>query len=465
LVQRASPPPPEASEHVRGKTRRPDGWLLENTRDGTRRVAKFGTMLLIVLAIALVLFVAATVVLGMALVSVHRRHHPRFELPNAVDVATDLPSLAGITYGQLSEGNEVELVENETYLEASIEIVESGRHTVHFETFLWRTGEMSARLTAALIERARAGVEVRVLVDALGGRSMKRDELRALAAAGVQIHLFRPLGLRNLAWLNKRTHRKILVADGQRAIVGGHCVDDRWWAEGAPDPFRDLSVRVEGPVVGQIQSAFCENWIEATGRVPYGSAVFPKLSPVGNARVHVAYVHPSGGVPSTKLLHYLALRVATKRLWIQTPYFLPDDFARRALIDAVARGVDVRVLTPTLEASDNRLVQHASHYRLAPLLERGVRVYHYAPTLLHQKVWTVDGSYALVGSTNFDERSFDLDDQVTLGVADESFVQSIDVRFLADVANATPVSPARWRQRSGGEKLGDALAYLLREHL
>jgi cardiolipin synthase len=423
-------------------------------------------MLVLFLSIAVACFALVASILATALVSVHRRHHPRFVLPNAVSIREDLPSLAGITHGELTEGNSVELIENGAYLDSTVALIGSAGQTVHLETFLWRTGAMSARIVAALNDAAAAGVVVRVLVDAVGGRFLSSDEARSLESAGVQLCVLRPIGLRHLGWLHRRTHRKILVADGARAIVGGHCVDDRWLGQGdAPKHFRDVSVFVEGPIVRQIQSAFCENWVEATGSVPYGSAVFPELGPVGSARAHLAYMHPSGGVSAVKLLHHLALCVASERLWIQTPYFLPDQQAREAMVDAVARGVDVRVLMPTIGASDNRLVQRASNHRLAPLIERGVRIYHYGKTLPHQKVWTIDGCYALVGSANFDDRSFDLDDQVTLGIADPAFVREIDERFIADLATARPALPSRWRRRPTTQKLGDALAYLLREQL
>ncbi|HEY8426938.1 MAG TPA: phospholipase D-like domain-containing protein [Sandaracinaceae bacterium] len=417
------------------------------------------------LSILAAILAGVALLLGLALASVHRRHHPRFTLPKAPDVARDLPSLAGLSYGELTSGNRVRLVEDDAYLPACIELIDGARATLHFETFLWRSGRMSAEIARALERAARRGVEVRLLLDAVGSRSVDPAELARLERAGAQTCLYRPAGVRHLGWLNNRTHRKVVVADGRRAIVGGHCVDDRWIGGAGAPPVRDVSVEVEGPVVRSIQSAFCENWIEATFQVPYGPHVFPHIEPAGDVRAHLAYVRPSGGVSSIKLLHHLAIRVAARRLWIATPYFVPDDGARRALVHAVERGVDVRVLMPTFGASDNALVARAGRHRLAPLLERGLRVHQYPRALLHQKVWTVDGEYALIGSTNFDERSFDLDDQVTLAVADADLVRALDERFLADLARSTPLDAPSWRRRPAREKVGDALAYLLREQL
>ncbi len=422
--------------------------------------------MIIALTILAILLIGVIAVLAGAFLSLHRRHHPRYRLPERVDVESDLPSLAGLTHADVADGNRIELVQNGAYVDAFAQLARNAQHTLHFETFLWRSGRMSEQIVGMLAQAAHRGVTVRVLVDAVGGRAMNKHDRSTLRQAGVTLHLLRPIGWRHLGWANNRTHRKILVADGLHAMVGGHCIDDRWLGDARNrNEFRDVSVLVDGPVVRQIQAAFCENWIEVCGIVPYGETIFPELSPCGPARAHLAYVRPSGGVSAVRLLHHLALRVARKRLWIQTPYFLPNRDARSALVEAVRRGVDVRVLTPSIDASDNRLVQHASHRRLAPLLERGIRIYYYHRTLAHQKVWTVDGSYALIGSTNFDERSFDLDDQVTLAVSDPALVEEIDARFVADLAHAVPVSSKEWKARPRHEKARDALAYMLRDNL
>lgn len=419
-----------------------------------------------VLSVAVAALLVLTILLLVALASMHRRHHPRFELPRAARVTRDIPSLAGLAHGAPCEGNRVQLIHDEQYLQATLDLIESARHTLHFETFLWRTGEMSTRIADALIERARHGVEVRLLLDSFGSIDADEAELERIRATGAEVHMMRPIRFRYLGWLNNRTHRKIITADGERALIGGHCVDDRWFIgmDGKP-PVHDTSALVEGPIVNAIQAAFCENWIEVSGHVPYGPHVFPHIETRGSTIAYVAYVRPSGGVSAVKLLHYLTLQLPQTRLWIQTPYFVPDDFARSALIETAERGVDVRILMPSLDATDNRLVAHASQHRLVPLLERGVRVYRYHRTVLHDKVWTVDGEHALIGSVNFDERSFDLDDQITLSVTDRRLTGELDERFVAALEHATEVEPEQWRARPRREKLSDALAYVLREQL
>lgn len=412
------------------------------------------------------LFGTVAFLLGVAFFSVHRRHHPRFVLPRTAYVERDLPSLAGLAHGTLESGNKVTLIQNgDAFVRECDALIAGAERTVHLEMYLWKTGVMSGRIVRALCVAARRGVEVRMLVDGIGAR-MSRAERRELRNAGVELHVLRPLSLRSLGWINNRTHRKILVADGKCAIVGGHCVDDRWLGDARNRrEFRDVSVLLQGPVVRQIQAAFCENWVEAAGNVPYGDGVFPVLEARGSVRAHVAYVRPMGGVSSVKLLHHLVIGLANERLWIQTPYFIPDRAARAALIDAAARGVDVRILTAAMGTSDLPIVQHASHYWLASLVDHGVRVYHYQHTLLHQKVWSVDREYALIGTTNFDKRSFDLDDQVTVGVYDPATVKEIDQRFALDLMRADLIDSRRWRRRKPQERLSDALAYLLREQL
>lgn len=422
--------------------------------------------MLTALAIGAAVLGLLTILLGVAFASMHRRHRLRFHFRIDGDIGSELDDVTALVHSQMTENNSVSLIQNgDAYVATCIALIEGAERTVHFETFLWETGCMTERFVEALARKARSGVTVRITLDGIGS-TIRAHERAKLEEAGAQLCLLRPVRWRYLGLLNNRTHRKILVVDGRTAVVGGHCVKDEWLGRARnPREYRDVSVRVEGPVVRQIQSAFCENWIEGTGHVPYGPGVFPPLGPTGVTRAFTVYVSPAGGVPSTKLLHHLALQRARKRVWIQSPYFVPDSQAREALIRAAARGVDVRVLVPSIDVTDNRLVSHAGRHRLAPFLEAGVRVYHYTRTLSHQKVWTIDEELALVGSTNFDERSFDLDDQITMAIADPNVVAEIDRIFLEDLRDAERVDAERWHERPRREKASDALAYLLRENL
>ena len=303
---------------------------------------------------------------------------------------------------------------------------------MHFETFLWKEGVLGTRLADALIERRRAGVPVRVLVDADGGKKMGEDAARRLREAGCRLEMHHPRHVRNIGVFNDRDHRKLVVVDGRVALVGGHCIVDGWLGKAqGRDNVRDLGVRVRGPVVHAVQAAFSENWVEDTGELFVGDAVFPPLEPVGSVAVHVASIKPEGSPPAVKILHHLVVCVARKRIYIQNPYFLPDSEAIDALCAAARRGVDVRVMVPSAEASDMPMVQHAAHRNFHLLLAGGVRIFEYQTCLLHQKVMTVDGAWCAIGSSNFDDRSFETNDEITLGLRDDALAAAARSDFRA----------------------------------
>jgi cardiolipin synthase len=219
--------------------------------------------------------------------------------------------------------------------------------------------------------------------------------------------------------------------------------------------------------VQQLQSAFSENWIEETGAVIGGDEFFPPLddAEVGDMKAHVVFVSPAGSPSCVRLLHYCAIVGAKERITIQNPYFLPDKEARQALLDAVKRGVDVRVMIPDTDASDSPFVQHASHHHYGTLLKGGVKLFDYKPTLLHQKVMTVDGKWAAVGSTNFDNRSFELNDEVTLVIVDERIARELEETFEKDLEHAEQRDLAAWAKRPWRHKLIDFSAWLVRDQL
>jgi cardiolipin synthase len=234
--------------------------------------------------------------------------------------------------------------------------------------------------------------------------------------AGVDVHFFHRKTIRNIGVLNDRTHRKMLVIDGKEAFVGGHCVVDEWQGDAEDHKhYGDVSVRVRGPIVHSVQGAFSENWAGSTGELFAGPDVFPPLKPAGDLEMHLIYAKPENSAPAVKILHHSAICLAKKRIWIQNPYFIPEPDAIDAMGEAVKRGVDIRVLMPSTSGSDNPMVQHAGHRNFEKLMRAGVKLFEYPHTLLHQKVMTVDGIYSVVGSCNFDDRSFETNDEVTVG--------------------------------------------------
>jgi cardiolipin synthase A/B len=291
--------------------------------------------------------------------------------------------------------------------------------TVHFETFLWQEGELGRRVSNALSERARAGLKVRVLVDAIGSKKIGKSAEQQMKDAGCKFVKFHHRHIRNIGVFTERDHRKLVVIDGRLACLGGHCIVDTWLGNAEDkEHFADISVRVRGPIVNTIQSVFSENWASETGELFVGEDVFPELEPAGDVTIHAAFAKPEGSAPAVKILHHAVICLAKKRIWIQNPYFIPEPDAIDAFGEAVARGVDVRVVMPSTGGSDNPMVQHAGHRNFEKLLRNGVRLFEYPHTLVHQKTMTVDGVWCAIGSSNFDDRSFETNDEITLGFKD-----------------------------------------------
>jgi len=279
--------------------------------------------------------------------------------------------------------------------------------------------------------------------------------------AGVQVREFHPPRFGNLGRLNNRDHRKIAIIDGRVGYIGGFGFAKQWTGHAQDrNHWRDTGIRVVGPAVNHLQGAFCENWIEETGEIPAGERYFPHLAPAGPTRTHLAYTSPTGSVSSVQVLYYLAISAARREIIIQNPYMLPDKEAIKAFADAVARGVDVKVMVPATSATDSPLVQHASHHQFGRLLQLGVKIWEYKPTLLHQKIMVVDGVWSCVGSTNFDDRSFQLNDEISMGVVDPAIAAGLRAAFANDLRHASQRTYEQWHHRPLWHKLIDQLAYL-----
>lgn len=415
-----------------------------------------------------VLVLLALTVLSLLVIvwSVKRRKRPHLALQGEDSFADLIPSIAGLTQGTLCSGNKVELVQNGEFWEWVFRDLEKAKESINYETFLAKKGELTRRLTDILTRKAAEGVTVRMMLDGSGGKDYPKDEIEELKAAGVKVSKYHEINFVNLGLINNRDHRKIFVIDGRIGYVGGHCLVDTWLGDAEDKKhFRDISARVEGPVAGQLQSAFAENWIEETGEVLAGDHFFPQLCDQGKLKAHVVWTSPTGSPSTVKLLHYMAIHAAKKSITVQNPYFLPDPDARKALLDAVKRGVAVRIMIPAVEATDAPIVQHASHHHYGTLLKGGVKLYDYEKTLLHQKVITVDGCWASVGSTNFDDRSFEVNDEVSLVVYDEGIARELEETFDRDLKHAREVHFDQWKKRPVLHKMRDFASFLFNEQL
>jgi cardiolipin synthase A/B len=409
---------------------------------------------------------AIAAVLLLVLWSVRRHQRPLLNLRSDSSIEDLMPSMAGLTMGHCAQGNSVVVLENGRFFDVLLHRIGTAGHSVHFETFLWKEGQLGGRLADALCQRARAGVVVRLTLDFNGCRGMGRDVRQQLESSGCRIAIFHPLTLKTVGVLNDRTHRKLVVIDGREAFVGGHCIVDEWAGEAEDGRHTaDVSVHLRGPIVHSLQSAFSENWGEVTGEMFIGPDYFPAHEPAGDVRIHAAFLKPDGSAPTVKILHHVAICLAKRRLWIQNPYFIPEPEAIKALAEAVQRGVDVRVLMPSTGGSDNPMVQHAGHHNFERLLKAGVRLFEYPHTLLHQKIMTIDGIWSAIGSSNFDDRSFETNDEITLGILDASVAARLDAVFERYAVRAREIELARWQRRSFGDRLLDRVCYGFKEFL
>ncbi|HSN68561.1 MAG TPA: phospholipase D-like domain-containing protein, partial [Thermoanaerobaculia bacterium] len=325
----------------------------------------------------------------------------------------------------LLEGNRVTpLYNGDQIFPAMLEAIAGARKTITFETFIYWKGEIGRRFADALAERARAGVRVHVLLDWIGTKKLDDDSIEMMKSAGVEVCRYRPLHWWNLHRMDNRTHRKILVVDGRVGFTGGVGIADVWSGHAQdPEHWRDTHFRVEGPVVGQMQAAFLDNWVESESRLLHGDDYFPPLEPLGEHLANMFTSAPENGTESARLLYLLSIASAKRRIRIASAYFVPDELSIEMLCAARRRGVEIKILVPGKNI-DTAVTRRASRSLWGPLLECGVEIFEYQPTMLHVKVMIIDEVFTSVGSTNFDNRSFKLNDEANLNILDADLGES-----------------------------------------
>jgi len=360
------------------------------------------------------------------------------------------------------DGNKVEVLLNgDQIFPAMLKAIREAKHTIDFETYIYWSGDIGRQFTEALSERARAGVKVNVMLDWVGSMKITDKEMDAMRSAGVQLQRYHKPVWWKLARLNNRTHRKLLIVDGRIGFTGGVGIADKWGGHAQdPDHWRDTHFRVEGPVVGQMQAVFNDNWTQATGKVLDGDTYFPPLEPRGTAPAQMFSSSPTGGSESMHLMYLMAITAARHSIHLSNSYFVPDKLAVRALIAAAKRGVEVRIIVPGAHI-DSDVVRAASHSLWGDLLKAGVKIAEYQPTMFHVKALVVDSLLVSVGSTNFDNRSFILNDEANLNVLDAAFAKQQEAIFEDDWKHARPYSLQKWEQRSYTDKLADQAADLI----
>ena len=348
---------------------------------------------------------------------------------------------------------------------AMLTAIRRAQLSITFETYIYWSGSIGQEFAQALSDRARAGVAVHVLLDWIGSLKMDDRLLQEMKDAGVEVARFHKPHWWRMAWLNNRTHRKLLVVDGAVGFTGGVGIADQWRGNAEDsEHWRDTHFRIEGPVVAQVQAAFMDNWIKSSGNVLHGDRYFPELQSRGVQSAQMFTSSPTGGTDSMLLMYLMAITAAQRSIHLANAYFVPDDLAIKALVAASRRGVQVRIITPG-PVIDSEIVRSASRANWGELLQANVQIAEYQPTMFHVKSMVVDELLVSVGSTNFDNRSFRINDEANLNVFDAALaLRQIEI-FDEDWKRAKPVTFEMWQQRPLREKMTERITSLLRSQL
>ena len=363
-------------------------------------------------------------------------------------------------------GNRIEALQNgDEIFPAMLAAIRSAQSTINFETYIYWSGTTGEKFARALIDRVRAGVQVHLMLDWLGSEKISPQLLQEMTDAGIEIERYHALHWYSLGKLNNRTHRKVLIVDGKIGFTGGVGIADEWSGHAQdPDHWRDMHFRIEGPVVAQFQAAFLDNWVKNTGRVLNGENYFPPLPPTGDLKMQMFVSSPAGGSESMRLMYLMAITAAERSIDIDAAYFIPDDLMIRELIKARSRGVRIRILLPDKHI-DSETVRIATKREWGPLLKSGVEIHEYEPTMFHCKMLIFDSFMVSVGSTNFDMRSFELNDEASLNIYNAGFASRMTEGFEHDLQGTTSLDYRQWNNRSWLEKLAEIVLVPIRSQL
>ena len=378
-----------------------------------------------------------------------------------IEAHTDAPIVGGNRVDILLNGNET--------FPAMLRDIKRATHTITFAQYLYEDGSIAYELAKAFAERCRAGVVVNILLDSHGTNTpaeipdMMRD-------AGCQVELFRRVEAPQVIFIwkllryNYRNHRRILVIDGRIGFTGGYGISDAWTGDGrTANHWRETNARIEGPLVKNLQGAFAESWLEATGALLGGDDYFPRLEAHGKISAQIVKSSPIGGSFQNYMLFLISIASARKSILITNPYFIPDDRMVNALLEAAARGVRVTVLVPG--KIDHKIVYRASRRNYGRLLLGGIQIFEYMPALMHAKTMVADGIWSTIGSTNFDNRSFALNEELNLTVYDSAFARRLEEIFNEDLRHAKKISYQDWDSRGFKEKFFELFSFPIRELL
>ena len=364
------------------------------------------------------------------------------------------------------EGNAVIALTNGIKIfPAMLKAIQNAQQTITFETFIYWADSIGEEFAEALSARAKAGVHVHVLLDWLGSIKMQQSQLDKMLKAGVEIQRYHKPHWSHLPRLNNRTHRKLLIIDGKLGFTGGVGIADQWRGNAQnPDEWRDTHFKVSGPVVGQMQAVFMDNWIKAEGKVLHDVNYFPALKKTGSLPAQMFSSSPSGGGDSMQLMYLMAITAAQASIYLSSAYFVPDELSINALIAAAKRGVKISIITPGKHI-DTDLVRKASRASWGAMLAADIQIAEYSPTMYHCKILIIDSLFVSVGSTNFDNRSFRLNDEANLNIMDADFAKELIATFNDDWAKSHAITLKEWSHRPWQEKLLESASLLFKTQL
>jgi cardiolipin synthase len=375
---------------------------------------------------------------------------PRYGLDHefAIDDEEFLPSIAGATDMTFQPGNSIQILNNgDEFYPAMLEAIEEAQRSVTIEAYIYWAGEIGKRFARALAGRARAGVKVKILLDAVGSATISDEIVETLKDGWCELEWYNPIHWFTIDRVNNRTHRKSIIVDGRLGFTGGAGIADHWLGDAEdPDHWRDIQIRIEGSAVMPLQSAFARNWLETTGEMISGEDYYPRHETAGPLAVQSILSSPETGSSTVRIMYYLSIACARRNIYIANPYFIPNDQAIDILVAAKQRGVDVKIMVSGIH-NDNMIARYNSTRLYGCLLEAGVEIYEYNRTMLHHKIMVCDGLWSTAGTTNFDDRSFAHNEENNVCVYDRDFAAEWESIFLTDLKVCDPVTLRSWRNR------------------
>lgn len=417
-----------------------------------------------------VLSAAVGYALAISLAKTSAPKQPVYDLPHDFRITdpTFLPS--ALPSGPLTSGNRITILENgDAIFPPMLAAIAAAKKTVNFEAYIFYSDEVGTRFRDAFIERASQGVEVRVLLDAVGspGRKLKSSDVDMMKRAGVRVEFFHSRQPWKVWVLNHRNHRRVLVVDGKLGFTGGAGFAKEWAGNAdSPEHWRETQVKIEGPAVRGLQRAFQENWSEVTAEPLVGEEFYPDIPPAGgSSSAAVVPSSPLAAISGAERVYSVAIAAASKEIWIGNSYFVPDDDSTGLLVAAVKRGVDVRVIVPSDQHNDVPATKAAGRQWYGPLLRGGVKMFEYAPTMFHPKTLVADGIFSTVGSTNFDNRSFHINEEINVFVYDTDFAARMRESFQRDLAKSREYTLAMWNERPPMKRITEWLTKPFRSEL